>query len=398
MGLCHALSSFPDLAAPFVSDPRPNNFTVGSFPSLALRASFKFVVGCGAQAWSSSPPCLAVVLLAEERNCDSRPCIQNQGASREQPHLNVEDGNPKFGSSQGQDHGSSSKPIRQGAAGTSEADERPVVLEEKDELWLKMRAEARQDAEREPVLASYLYSSILAHRSLERALAFHLGNKLCSTTLLSVQLYNLIVDTLMKEANIREAVRADMEAVRERDPACKSYAQCMLNFKGFLACQAYRIGHTVWMQGRHGLALALQSRISEVFMVDIHPAASIGKGVLFDHATSVVIGETAVVGDHVSILHKVTLGGTGLLGDRHPKIGDGVLIGAGATILGNISVGHGAKIGAGSVVLTHVPSGATAVGNPARLVKGQTTTPSFDLPSITMDHTSFINHWSDYVI
>lgn len=273
------------------------------------------------------------------------------------------------------------------------------ILEENDELWLEMRAEARKDAEREPVLASYLFSTVLAHRSLERALAFHLGNKLCSTTLLSTQLYTLFVDTYMGDVDIRKAVRADIMAVKERDPACISYSHCMLNFKGFLACEAYRIAHRLWKQGREGLALALQSRVSEVFAVDIHPAAELGKGLLLDHATGVVIGETAVVGDNVSILHGVTLGGTGKHGgDRHPKIGNGVLIGAGASILGNVKVGEGAKVGAGSLVLKDVPPRTTAVGSPARLVGGKSTPSQIEEapPAITMDHT--ISNWSDYVI
>ena len=133
-----------------------------------------------------------------------------------------------------------------------------------------------------------------------------------------------------------------------------------------------------------------------MFAVDIHPAAAIGKGVLLDHATGVVIGETAVIGDNVSILHHVTLGGTGkAVGDRHPKIGDGVLIGAGATILGNVRIGAGAKIGAGSLVLIDVPPRTTAVGNLARLLGGKK---GDDMPGESMDHTSFIQQWSDYSI
>ncbi|XP_002974520.2 serine acetyltransferase 5 isoform X1 [Selaginella moellendorffii] len=269
-----------------------------------------------------------------------------------------------------------------------------------DEIWLTMREEARRDAEAEPALASYLYSTILAHRSLERALAFHLGNKLSSSTLLSTQLFTMFVDTFMEDAEMRETIRADIAAVRERDPACVSFSHCMLNFKGFLACQAHRVSHRLWNQGRQSLALALQSRVSEVFHVDIHPAAKIGRGVLFDHATGLVVGETATIGNNVSILHNVTLGGTGAMGgDRHPKICDGVLIGAGAIILGPVRIGEGAKIGAGSVVLIEVPPHTTAVGNPARLVGGKLKpTKLKDIPSETMDHTSFISSWSDYVI
>uniref|UniRef100_A0A0D6R2W1 serine O-acetyltransferase n=1 Tax=Araucaria cunninghamii TaxID=56994 RepID=A0A0D6R2W1_ARACU len=269
-----------------------------------------------------------------------------------------------------------------------------------DELWVEIRREATRDAEAEPTLASYLYSTILAHRSLEKALACHLGNKLSNSTLLNSQLYNLIADSFMEDAHIRECIRADIRAFRERDAACVSFSHCLLNFKGFLACQAHRVAHRLWNQGRVSLALAIQSRVSEVFSVDIHPAARIGKGVFFDHATGVVVGETATIGSNVSILHHVTLGGTGKCGgDRHPKIGDGVLIGAGATILGNIRIGEGAKIGAGSVVLIEVPSYTTAVGNPARLVGGKKSPAVLkEIPSKTMDHTSFISEWSDYVI
>ncbi|KAJ8425905.1 hypothetical protein Cgig2_012673 [Carnegiea gigantea] len=267
-------------------------------------------------------------------------------------------------------------------------------------LWGQIQAEARRDAESEPALASYLYSTILSHSSLERSLSFHLGNKLCSSTLLSTLLYDLFLNAFSSDASLRAAVVADLRAARVRDPACVSFSHCLLNYKGFLACQAHRVAHKLWNQQRRPLALALHSRISDVFSVDIHPAARIGKGILFDHATGVVIGETAVIGNNCSILHHVTLGGTGKVGgDRHPKVGDGVLIGAGATILGNVKIGDGAKIGAGSVVLIDVPPRTTAVGNPARLVGGkEKPAKNEDVPGESMDHTSFISEWSDYII
>ncbi|KAL3352901.1 hypothetical protein AABB24_020729 [Solanum stoloniferum] len=267
-------------------------------------------------------------------------------------------------------------------------------------LWTQIKEEARRDAEAEPALASYLYSTILSHSSLERSLSFHLGNKLCSSTLLSTLLYDLFLNNFSSDPDLRAAASADLLAARYRDPACVSFSHCLLNYKGFLACQAHRVAHKLWTQSRRPLALALQSRISDVFAVDIHPAARIGKGILFDHATGVVVGETAVIGNNVSILHHVTLGGTGKFGgDRHPKIGDGVLIGAGATILGNINIGEGAKIGAGSVVLIDVPPRTTAVGNPARLVGGkEQPTKHEECPGESMDHTSFISGWSDYII
>ncbi|CAA2995717.1 serine acetyltransferase 1, chloroplastic-like [Olea europaea subsp. europaea] len=272
--------------------------------------------------------------------------------------------------------------------------------EQEDNLWQQMKIEARSDIDREPILCYYYFSSILSHDSMGSALANHLSMKLSDSSLPSGTLYDLFVGFLTEDQEIIIAVKDDLRAVKERDPACISYVHCFLNFKGFLACQAHRVAHKLWSQGRKILALLIQSRVSEVFAVDIHPGAKIGKGILLDHATGVVIGETAVIGNNVSILHNVTLGGTGKVsGDRHPKIGDGVLIGAGTCVLGNVRIEDGAKIGAGSVVLKQVPARTTAVGNPAKLIGGKDNPIKLDkIPSLTMDHTSDISKWSDYVI
>lgn len=238
-----------------------------------------------------------------------------------------------------------------------------------DGLWKTICAEAASLAAKEPLLAEFLDAAVLRHDRFEDALAAHLANKLAGHALDGGDLRRLIGQALAADAAIAEAASADIEAVCERDPACKSYSTPFLFFKGYQAIQCYRVAHWLWTQRREALALMLQNRISEVFAVDIHPAARIGKGILLDHGTGFVVGETAVIDDHVSILQEVTLGGTGKeQGDRHPKIRRGVLISAGAKILGNIVVGEGAKVGAGSVVLKDVPPHCTVVGVPARVV------------------------------
>lgn len=260
-----------------------------------------------------------------------------------------------------------------------------------DIVWQSLCKEARADADKEPALASYLFSTILAHKSLEDALAFVLATKLRSNVLLDSQLLEMFSAQYRRDSTLVKQAQADMQAVMDRDPACDKYLQILLFFKGFQAIQAHRVAAAMWRQDRKSLALLLQSRISEVFHVDIHPGATIGEGVMLDHATGVVIGETAVVENNVSILHGVTLGGTGTKdGDRHPKIGTGVVIGAGVTILGNIRVGANSKIGAGSVVLKDIPPNCTAVGIPARLV-GRPVPES--QPSLSMDQVSGL---SDY--
>jgi serine O-acetyltransferase len=238
-----------------------------------------------------------------------------------------------------------------------------------DPVWTRIGDEARAAIAGEPLLGGVIHSGILHHSSLERALAFRFSLKLSSGDM-PEQLLREIADAAHgDEPALGEAARADIVAIFERDPACHRYLQPLLFFKGFQAVQAYRIGHWLWQQGRKDLAYFIQSRVSEVFGVDIHPAARLGKGIMIDHAHSIVIGETAVVGDNVSMLHSVTLGGTGKEDeDRHPKIGDGVLIGAGAKVLGNIRVGNCSRIAAGSVVLQEVPPCVTVAGVPARVV------------------------------
>ena len=252
-----------------------------------------------------------------------------------------------------------------------------------DSLWDSIQTIARQQAEQEPVLASFFYATILNHHTLEAALSFHLANKLDSPALPAMLVREVIEEALTADSSISKAVRADLMAVSERDSACCSLVTPFLYFKGFHALESYRIAHWLWNAGRRSLALFLQNRISSVFAVDIHPAAKIGKGIMFDHATGIVIGETAVVEDNVSIMQSVTLGGTGKEhGDRHPKVRSGVLISAGAKVLGNIEIGECAKIGAGSVVLTNIPARTTAAGVPAKVV-GTTTCLQ---PARDMDH------------
>lgn len=251
-----------------------------------------------------------------------------------------------------------------------------------DPVWARLFREAEETARAEPLLAGYLHDNVLRHPSLDSALSYFLANKLASHYLGPVALRDVFFESHAASAELRDAVRRDLSAVVERDPAARSLVQPFLYFKGFHALQSYRIAHWLWQNNRQPLALYLQNRISEAFDVDIHPAARIGKGILIDHGTSVVIGETAVVGDDVSMLHEVTLGGTGKeSGDRHPKVGKGVLIGAGAKILGNIRIGEGAKIAAGSVVLNEVPPHTTVAGVPAKVV-GK---PRTDEPGLQMD-------------
>lgn len=247
----------------------------------------------------------------------------------------------------------------------------PRVFEASGGVWAQLRIEAMQAAAEEPMLASYLHASILHHERMEEALSYHLAQKLGYGDLGPLQMREVIREAYAADPAIAVQAARDMRVVRERDPACKTYLQPFLFFKGYGGLQAYRIAHWLWSQGRETLAYHFQSRVSELFAVDIHPAAIIGAGVFIDHAHGIVIGETAVVGDDVSMLHSVTLGGTGKQGgDRHPKIRRGVLIGAGAKVLGNIEIGEDARIAAGSVVLESVPARCTVAGVPAKPVGG----------------------------
>ena len=252
-----------------------------------------------------------------------------------------------------------------------------------DPMWQRIRTEAAKQASEEPILASFLHATILNHTQLELALSFHLASQLATPDVSSLLLRKVIMEAFESDAFIQTAVRADLQAVEDRDSACHELYIPFLYFKGFHALQTYRIAHWLWTTGRESLALFFQNRMSTTFSVDIHPAATLGEGILLDHATGLVIGETAVVGKNVSILQSVTLGGTGKdEGNRHPKIGDGVLISAGAKILGNICVGAGAKVGAGSVVLEDVPAHTTVAGVPAKIV-GR---PASDQPALEMEH------------
>ena len=251
-----------------------------------------------------------------------------------------------------------------------------------DPVWDRITGEAEQAVTKEPLMGGLIHACILHHVTLDKALSYRIAAKLSSNEMSMVILREIADEAYAKSPELVEAARADLVAVFERDPACHRLLQPILYFKGYQAIQAYRVGHWLWENGQHDLAYFFQMRISEIFGVDIHPNAKIGKGIMIDHAHSIVIGETATVGDNVSMLHSVTLGGTGKEEeDRHPKIGDGVLIGAGAKVLGNIRIGNCSRIAAGSVVLSEIPPCKTVAGVPAKIV-GEA---GCDQPSVAMD-------------
>ena len=258
------------------------------------------------------------------------------------------------------------------------------VVAARPETWRQLRAAAEQTVRAEPHLASQINAVILSHNDLAAALSYQIARKLGDAELPAMSVREICLEAYAADPSMVVAAEADLQAVAERDPAIKTLLQPFLYFKGFQALQGHRVAHWLWTEGREALAFHFQSRMSELFQVDIHPAAKLGSGLFLDHGTGIVIGETAVVGDDVSMLHAVTLGGTGAQrGDRHPKIGKGVLLGAGAKVLGNITVGDYAKVASGSVVLKPVPAGCTVAGVPARLVN----CPTEAAPARTMDHT-----------
>jgi len=251
-----------------------------------------------------------------------------------------------------------------------------------DKLWTKVRSDAELAIKSEPLLSILIQSAILNHSSLQESLISQIAEKLCSTKVPYKIIYEVANEAFCVDPRILKSVQSDLLAVFDRDPSCNSVVQPILYFKGFVAIQAYRVSHWLWNNNRYDFAYLIQSRSSEVFGIDIHPAAKIGNGLMIDHAHSIVIGETATVGNDVSMLHSVTLGGTGSRGlQRHPTIEDGVLLGAGAKVLGNITVGHCSKVASGSVVLKSVPPKKTVAGVPAKIVGEAGCTQ----PSITMD-------------
>ena len=261
------------------------------------------------------------------------------------------------------------------------------------EVWNLIRQEAKALAECEPMLAIFFHATILKHHNLGSALSYILANKLANPIMPAIALREIIEEAYQTQPSIIESAACDIRAVRQRDPAVELWSTPLLYLKGFHALQSYRITHYLWQQQRKAIALYLHNQISVAFDVDIHPAAKIGCGIMFDHATGVVVGETSVIENDVSILQGVTLGGTGKeSGDRHPKVREGVMIGAGAKILGNIEIGRYAKIGANSVVLQAVPEYTTVAGVPSKIVsKDKAAKPAFEMNQYFIDDAINLN-------
>lgn len=253
-----------------------------------------------------------------------------------------------------------------------------------DLVWKTIQDEARQISSSEHRLTALMEDIFISRNSIACSVAARLSRKLAREDMTRDELLPLLEEILVDHPELVLSMVSDLIAINERDPACHSLTQPLLYYKGFLALATYRLGHRMWKNNRHDLAYYFQSLASEVFGVDIHPAAQLGCGIFLDHATSVVIGETSIVEDNVSILHEVTLGGTGKTsGNRHPLIRSDVMIGSGAKILGPVEIGKGAKIGAGSVVLDDVAPHKTVAGVPAIVVG---TSPS-ENPAEAMDQS-----------
>ncbi|EPJ47002.1 MAG: serine acetyltransferase [Osedax symbiont Rs1] len=251
-----------------------------------------------------------------------------------------------------------------------------------EQLWISIQEEARAEMLAEPMLASFYHSCIINHSTMKSALTFLLAMKLSDDVMPPILLREILEQAMLADSSIVKSACMDLLAVRNRDPAIDRSLNVLLYLKGFQALQAYRVSHWMWQNNRRSMALYIQHRVSSVLQVDIHPAAKIGCGVMFDHATGIVVGETCVIENDVSILQGVTLGGTGNeSGDRHPKVREGVMIGAGAKIFGNIEIGRGAKVGGGSVVVNDVPACKTVVGVPAKVVGDS----GCDKPALNMD-------------
>ena len=261
--------------------------------------------------------------------------------------------------------------------------QRITPVESLDPIWARIRSEAEAVVRQEPQLASFIYASLLEHDALTGAVAQRISDRLDHPVMSGTAILQAFLDALADSPEIGDAFRADIVATYDRDPATTRFIEPVLYFKGFHAIQTHRLAHWLWGKHRKDFALYLQSRSSAVFQTDIHPAAKIGRGIFLDHATGLVVGETAVIEDDVSLLHGVTLGGTGKQNeDRHPKVGRGVLLSAGAKVLGNIEIGEYSRVGAGSVVLKPVPPHTTVAGVPARVI-GKAGSPR---PSQDMDH------------
>src|SRR5215468_4053893 len=261
--------------------------------------------------------------------------------------------------------------------------QRITPMESVDPIWARIRSEAEAVVRQEPQLASFIYASLLEHDTLTGAVVQRISDRLDHPVMSGTTILQAFLDALADSPEIGEAFRADIVATYDRDPATNRFIEPVLYFKGFHAIQTHRLAHWLWGKGRKDFAYYLQSRAAAVLNCDIHPNARIGRGIFLDHASGLVVGETAAIEDDVSMLHGVTLGGTGKEDeDRHPKIRRGVLLAAGAKVLGNIEVGEYSRVGAGSVVVKPVPPRTTVAGVPARVI-GQAGSAR---PSQDMDH------------